>query len=162
MYRHDFYALMLLLLCSPLYAGDKYQLSMKEGPSLEIQTDEFKPKLNMISKCGDYVCAINGSPFYGSDGKIPNTRFTHIDFIIGKTRVSIDADGMYDPKLSKESLSDRFTIQHYWGDFYKVTARLSDGAGAYLVQWQVSKHGAIRTHISDYETLSDLHALISK
>lgn len=69
---------------------------------------------------------------------------------------------MYDPGITKDNINDRISIEHYWGDFYKVTGNFSDGAGSYVVQWLVTENAAIRTHISDIESLMDLSSALAK
>ena len=147
----------MLLLAVPAYANESYQLEIDKVGRLHVQVSSFIQSDHDVVSCGDFVCAIDGAPFFGSDGKIPQHKLSRMRFFFGDTEVNLDVDSMFDPGLSKENISNRIFIKHYWGGFYKVTGKFSDGAGSYIAEWLISKHGALRTTLSSYEMFFDLY-----
>jgi hypothetical protein len=124
--------------------------------SVKVYVEKFVPEKHKIKSCGDYTCLIDGNPFFGSDGEIPSEKIARIVFLHQDCIMNLDVNAMYDPNISSDNIKYRIKVDHYWGAFYKVTGRFSDGAGAYIAQWIVTNGGSIRTHISDYETLYEL------
>ena len=122
--------------------------------SLTLTEAPFIKSKQKITYCGDSVCLIDGTPFWGSDGKLPETLLNEITIKIGSSRISLDNTGMFDPLLSEHN-QHQFKVEHYYGDTWKVKARFSDGAGAYYAEWLVTKDGAIRTLLGDSELLYD-------
>lgn len=61
----------LIGLGSSCIAGEKtVSVPVKDVGSLHIITAAFKPNKHKIKYCGDYLCVIDDSLFFGSDGKI--------------------------------------------------------------------------------------------
>lgn len=129
--------------------------------SIEVHTELFKPEEHKIKSCGDYTCLINDSPFFGSDGKIPSEKLTKIVFSHSSYKINLDVSAMYDPNINNGNIKNRIKVDHYWGAFYKVTGRFSDGAGTYIAQWMITKGGSIRTHISGTEDVYELFKEVS-
>jgi len=124
--------------------------------SIKVYVEIFKPEEHKLKSCGDYTCLINDSPFFGSDGKIPSEKITKIVFSHSGCKINLDVSAMYDPNINNGNIKNRIKVDHYWGEFYKVTGRFSDGAGTYIAQWIVTKGASIRTHISDTEDVYEL------
>jgi len=143
-------------------ADEKYIKNIKNIGVLHIYVKPFDSKSHKIVSCGDYICAIDGSPFFGTDGKLPTKALSKLTFLLNNTPINLNVRSMYEPGITNDNLNDRISVQHYWGDFYKITGKFSDGSGSYVSQWLVSKHGAIRTNISDLELLSDFHSFVTK
>lgn len=136
--------------------------SYNDGITLIMTINPFDAKSHTIKKCGDYICLIDGKPFYGSDGKMPKRVVSRLVFVKKGKRIDLDVSSMYDPSLNAEAMKTHISVLPYWGDAYKVTGYFSDGAGAYVCQWLVMSDGAIRTHISNFEELIDLTTKVQK
>ncbi len=131
-------------------------ININDVGTIEITIEKFSPQQHEVKKCGDYICFIDGNMAFGSDGNMPDQIITRMVFKRDSSETMLDISGMFNPDINKDNKEFRITGAHYWGDLYKIHARLSDGAGAYFVEWVVSKEGATRTHISDYESLQEL------
>jgi len=144
-------------------AGEKSaSMTVKDVGSLHFITATFKPDKHKIKYCGDYLCIIDSSLFFGSDGKKPTTITKHFYFKFKDIKVNLNVKGMFDTGITPENISQRISVSHYWGDFYKVAGHFSDGAGSYIAQWIVSKDGSIRTHLSDMETALDIPGIMNR
>jgi len=154
--------ILIFVLASTANAEEKYVKNIKNVGILNIYVEPFNLKSHKISPCGDYICAIDGSPFFGTDGKIPTKTLSKLTFLVNNTLINLDVSAMYEPGITNDNLNERISVQHYWGDFYKIIGKFSDGSGSYVSQWLVSKHGAIRTNISDIELLSDFHSIVTQ
>ena len=153
----------LISLGSSCTAGEKTaSLTVKDVGSLHFITATFKADEHKLKFCGDYLCVIDDTLFFGSDGKKPNTITKRFFFKINGNNIDLNITGMFEPGVTPENISQRINVEPYWGDFYKVAGRFSDGAGSYIAQWIVSKDGAIRTHLSDMETALDIPGMISR
>ncbi len=162
---HKYIAYSLILICflaSTVNAEEKYIKIIKGVGNLNIYVEPFVQDSHKISSCGDYICAIDGSPFFGTDGKLPTKKLSRLIFIFDNESISLNIKAMYEPGITNSNINERISVQHYWGGFYKVTGKFSDGAGSYVSQWLVSKQGAIRTNISNLELLSDFYSHVTK
>lgn len=151
-----------LMMSSAVWGGEVIKGSYSDGVTLTITIDPFDSKLHTVKKCGDYICLIDGKPFYGSDGAMPEHVVSHLVFEKKGKQIVLDVSSMYDPIINNENMKMSLSVQPYWGDAYKVTGYFSDGAGAYVCQWLVMSDGAIRTHISNFEELIDLTSKAQK
>lgn len=153
----------LICLGTSCVAGEKVSsLTVKDVGSLHFITATFKADEHKLKFCGDYLCVIDDNLFFGSDGKKPKTITKRFFFKINGFNIDLNITGMFEPAVTPENISQRISVEHYWGDFYKVAGRFSDGAGSYIAQWIVSKDGAIRTHLSDMETALDIPGMINR
>lgn len=141
---------------SPPSQTNTLSATYTENIQLTLEVSSFNAKAHKLDYCGDYLCLIDGQPFFGSDGKIPKEQLNSLNIKIKQHSLALDTSGMFDMVLRQEDIKDRIQVTHTWGDAYKVRGRFSDGAGGYIVEWLVLKNGSIRTHISDLESLMDL------
>lgn len=148
--------LILLLLCPLTVQSDSIETSIEGIGTIKMYMEKFIPQNHTIENCGDYTCIIDGELFFGTDGKIPNKKITKMVFVHKDFVTELETSGMYDPAINKDNIKSRIRAAHYWGDFYKVVAQLSDGAGTYVAQWIVTKNCSMRTHISNMESAQDL------
>jgi hypothetical protein len=131
-------------------------INIKDVGTVEITIEKFSPQEHVVKKCGDYICFIDGNLAFGSDGNLPDHIITRMLFKRDSSKTMLDISGMFNPQINEDNKEFHITGSHYWGDLYKIHAQLSDGAGAYFVEWVVSKEGSTRTHIGDYESLQEL------
>jgi hypothetical protein len=129
-----------------------------DGFAVNMSTQPFVAEDHKIKFCGDYVCLIDHHLPFGVDGKLPKMAVSALTVQFGDRAVELNTDGMFDPFDESSELLSRLSIDAYWGDFYKVTGRFSDGAASYLAQWVVSSHGSSRIFLGSAELLDDLHA----
>ncbi len=121
--------------------------------TMKLYTKKFDPKAHQLTYCGTYLCLIDGKPFWGSDGQLPEDELSQIIIESGQGSTALDVSSMYEPMFDKDNIAMRIKAVPTWADFYKIRARLSDGAGAYTVEWLVTPKGSARTHIGDGESL---------
>lgn len=102
------YLLLLFFLTmsiSPVVFGSEViKGSYEKGATLTLTVDVFDSKSHTIKKCGDYVCLIDGKPFYGTDGKIPKHVVTSLIFEKQGKRIALDVSSMYEPMVTSESM----------------------------------------------------------
>jgi len=148
----------VLTACTPLVcSSDTIHITFPEGPRLELSVSKFEKKNHQVSLCGEeYVCLVDGLPFWGTDGKIPQEKIDFIKFTHNNYSANLDVTGMYDPLIAPEDKA-RFSVSHYFDDSWKVRGRFSDGAGSYYVEWLVTKNGSTRTTIGDSESLYEMY-----
>lgn len=127
-----------------------------ENIKLSATVSPFKQKLHKIEYCGDYLCLIDNTPFFGTDGKLPSQQLDKITLSINGQSVVLNTKGMFNPTLTPSTITNRIQVTHFWGNVYKVKGEFSDGAGAYLAEWLIVKNQALRTAIGNKEGLSDL------
>ncbi len=143
-----------------VWGGETIKASYKDGVTLAITIDPFDAKAHATKKCGDYVCLIDGKPFYGSDGAVPKYAVSRLVFEKNGKQTALDVSSMYDPWIDSESMKRSFSVDSSeysgGGSFSRITGYFSDGAGAYVCQWLVIMDGAIRNHISNSEELGEL------
>ena len=82
---------------------------------------------------------IDGKPFWGTDGEMPREEYKNIQIYINGKQVFIPEsayDDLYEPTFYTENNSVYYDKEH---DNYYIVATNSDGAGAYIVCWQIEK-----------------------
>ncbi|WP_370052317.1 hypothetical protein [Neptunomonas sp.] len=129
-----------------------------DGFAVNMSTQPFVAEDHEITFCGEYVCLIDQQLPFGNDGKLPKKLVSVLVVQFGDRAVELNTDGMFDPFDESSELLSRLSIDAYWGDFYKVTGRFSDGAASYIAQWVVSSYGSSRVFLGSAELLDDLHA----
>lgn len=118
----------LISLGTSCTAGEKTaSLTVKDVGSLHFITATFKADEHKLKFCGDYLCVIDDTLFFGSDGKKPNTITKRFFFKINGNNIDLNITGMFEPGVTPENISQRINVEPYWGDFYKVAGRFSDG-----------------------------------
>ena len=138
------------------WSAEVIEGSYDNGVTLTMTIDPFDAKSHKIKMCGDYVCLIDGKPFYGSDGTVPTHVLSRLVLAKKGNQIALDVSSMYDPMVNNETMKIHMSVQPYGADTYKVRGHFSDGAGAYLCQWLVVGEGSIRTHIGNAEELAEL------
>ena len=82
---------------------------------------------------------IDGKPFWGTDGEMPREEYKNIQIYINGKQVSLPKsayDDLYEPAFYTENNSIYYDKEQ---DSYYIVATNSDGAGAYMVCWQIEK-----------------------
>ena len=115
-----------------------------EGKEIQVtlSTEKFdknKHSFKYHKEYRDIVEKIDGEPFWGTDGNMPKREYKSIEVKIRGKQVSIPQSAYND---SYESyLYTEFNSVHYDkdNDILYIVANNGDGAGSYMVCWQIEK-----------------------
>ena len=129
---------------------------------LTFVVSEFDKNKSTITDCGEgYICQIDNSPFWGSDGGIPQSALSKAFVTVNGKNIKLETSGMYNPSISN-STKNNYVVKHYYGNTWKVRGTFSDGAGAYHAEWLITKDGSMRILLGDGELLYDAFNSIFK
>ena len=101
--------------------------------------DKSKHSFKYHKEYRDIIEKIDGKPFWGTDGEIPREEYKNIQIYINGKQVFIPKsayDDLYEPTFYTEHNSVHYDKEH---DSYYIVAINSDGAGTYMVCWQIEK-----------------------
>ena len=101
--------------------------------------DKSKHSFKYNKEYPDAIEKIDGKPFWGTDGNIPKKEYKSIEVKIRGKQVSIPKSAYSD--LYESYLYTEFNSVHYDkdNDILYIVANNGDGAGAYMVCWQIEK-----------------------
>ena len=101
--------------------------------------DKSKHSFKYHKEYRDMIEKIDGKPFWGTDGEMPREEYKNILININGKQVFIPKsayDDLYEPTFYTENNSVYYDKEL---DSYYIVATNSDGAGAYMVCWQIEK-----------------------
>ena len=101
--------------------------------------DKSKHSFKYHKEYRDMIEKIDGKPFWGTDGEMPREEYKNIQIYINGKQVFIPKsayDDLYEPTFYTENNSVYYDKEH---DSYYIVATNSDGAGTYMVCWQIEK-----------------------
>lgn len=101
--------------------------------------DKSKHSFKYHKEYRDIIEKIDGKPFWGTDGEMPREEYKNIQIYINGKQVFIPKsayDDLYEPTFYTENNSVYYDKEL---DSYYIVATNSDGAGAYMVCWQIEK-----------------------
>ena len=115
-----------------------------EGKEIQVtlsteKFDKSKHSFKYHKEYRDIIEKIDGNPFWGTDGNIPKEAYKSIEVKIREKQVSIPQSAysdLYEPNLYTDL---NFVYYDKDSDSYYIVATNSDGAGAYMVCWQIEK-----------------------
>ena len=101
--------------------------------------DKSKHSFKYHKEYRDVIEKIDGKPFWGTDGNMPKREYKSIEVKIRGKQVSIPQSAYND--LYESYLYTEFNSVHYDkdNDILYIVANNGDGAGAYMVCWQIEK-----------------------
>ena len=101
--------------------------------------DKSKHSFKYHKEYRDIIEKIDGKPFWGTDGNMPKREYKSIEVKIRGKQVSIPQSAYND--LYESYLYTEFNSVHYDkdNDILYIVANNGDGAGAYMVCWQIEK-----------------------
>ena len=101
--------------------------------------DKSKHSFKYHKEYRDIIEEIDGKPFWGTDGNMPKRAYKSIEVKIRGKQVSIPQSAYND--LYESYLYTEFNSVHYDkdNDILYIVALNGDGAGAYMVCWQIEK-----------------------
>ena len=115
-----------------------------EGKEIQVvlSTEKFdkdKHSFKYHKEYRDVIEKIDGKPFWGTDGNMPKREYKSIEIKIRGKQVPIPKSAYND--LYESSLYIEFNSVHYDkdNDILYIVANNGDGAGAYMVCWQIEK-----------------------
>ena len=115
-----------------------------EGKDIQValsteKFDKSKHSFKYHKEYRDIIEKIDGKPFWGTDGNMPKREYKSIEVKIGGKQVSIPQSAYND--LYESYLYTEFNSVHYDkdNDILYIVANNGDGAGAYMVCWQIEK-----------------------
>lgn len=101
--------------------------------------DKNKHSFIYYKESHHFIEKIDGKPFWGTDGEMPREEYKNILININGKQVFIPKsayDDLYEPTFYTEHNSVYHDKEQ---DSYYIVATNSDGAGAYMVCWQIEK-----------------------
>jgi len=115
-----------------------------EGKEIQVvlsteKFDKSKHSFKYHKEYRDVIEKIDGKPFWGTDGNMPKREYKSIEVKIRGKQVSIPQSAYND--LYESYLYTEFNSVHYDkdNDILYIVANNGDGAGAYMVCWQIEK-----------------------
>ena len=115
-----------------------------EGKEIQVtlsteKFDKSKHSFKYHKEYRDIIEKIDGKPFWGTDGNMPKREYKSIEVKIRGKQVSIPKSAYGD--LYESYLYTEFNSVHYDkdNDILYIVALNGDGAGAYMVCWQIEK-----------------------
>ena len=115
-----------------------------EGKEIQVvlsteKFDKSKHSFKYHKEYRDIIEKIDGEPFWGTDGNMPKREYKSIEVKIRGKQVSIPQSAYND--LYESYLYTEFNSVHYDkdNDILYIVANNGDGAGAYMVCWQIEK-----------------------
>ena len=115
-----------------------------EGKEIQVtlsteKFDKSKHSFKYHKEYRDIIEKIDGKPFWGTDGNMPKREYKSIEVKIRGKQVSIPQSAYND--LYESYLYTEFNSVHYDkdNDILYIVANNGDGAGAYMVCWQIEK-----------------------
>ena len=115
-----------------------------EGKEIQVvlsteKFDKSKHSFKYHKEYRDVIEKIDGKPFWGTDGNMPKREYKSIEVKIRGKQVSIPQSAYND--LYESYLYTEFNSVHYDkdNDILYIVALNGDGAGAYMVCWQIEK-----------------------
>ena len=115
-----------------------------EGKEIQVvlsteKFDKSKHSFKYHKEYRDVIEKIDGKLFWGTDGNMPKREYKSIEVKIRGKQVPIPKSAYND--LYESSLYIEFNSVHYDkdNDILYIVANNGDGAGAYMVCWQIEK-----------------------
>ena len=115
-----------------------------EGKEIQVtlsteKFDKSKHSFKYHKEYRDIIEKIDGKPFWGTDGNMPKREYKSIEVKIRGKQVPIPKSAYND--LYESSLYIEFNSVHYDkdNDILYIVANNGDGAGSYMVCWQIEK-----------------------
>ena len=115
-----------------------------EGKEIQVtlsteKFDKSKHSFKYHKEYRDIIEKIDGKPFWGTDGNMPKREYKSIEVKIRGKQVSIPQSAYND--LYESYLYTEFNSVHYDkdNDILYIVANNGDGAGSYMVCWQIEK-----------------------
>ena len=126
------------------YSDNLIEFSISDY-NIEIQTQKFNSKNHKIHQENNFIYAIDGKEFLGSDGILPQTEYKSFKINFKGKEIIIPKDNytnLYNANLDKMKLTYNKALSQYY-----LFGTFSDGAGVYDAIW-VLENGKIVKYIA--------------
>lgn len=122
----------------------------KDTIKLIVTKTKFNPKDNKLQYHEEntsknevrWLEKINGKEIWGTDGNIPNNQYGQITLTLGKNKIHLPVDNLFEPNLDYTTVN----IDEKNKTIY-ISAMNSDGAGGYAVLW-IIENGKFKQRIT--------------
>ena len=117
-----------------VFEGKEIQVILTSG-----KFDKSKHSFVYYKESHHSIEKIDGKAFWGTDGEMPREEYKNIQIYINGKQISLPKsayDDLYEPTFYTEHNSVYYDKEL---DNYYIVATNSDGAGAYMVCWQIEK-----------------------
>jgi len=156
--KHLFKILFFLFIIAESYSQTQSgEIALGKNISLLWTTIVFKQTEHKIevskTEFGDnYICKIDGKPWFGSDFGIekPRNQLIKLTFKINGKETELDVTNMFNPSFEGILSEHQFLLKKEVG-FYRLYSFFSDGAGTYTVHWKIVNESSVREVISSDE-----------
>ena len=144
----------LFLLTKGFSQTQSGEIVLKKNASILWSTNVFKESEHKVEICKtelgwEFICKIDDKPWFGSDLGMekPDSQLIKLILKIDNQIVELDVSGMFNTNYLTK---DQFLLKKE-GEFYKLYAFFSDGAGSYTAHWLIINGSSIREVISSDE-----------
>jgi hypothetical protein len=125
--------------------GKNKVILKKDSLKISITAKEFIPNKSRLTyedqNDGHFLAKINGKPYWGTDGDVPNLQYGDVSIQHGKRTFTIPPEKLND--LFQPNLDKTVCFFDRKQDIIYLSSTNSDGAGSYVVLW-VLKAGFFR------------------
>jgi hypothetical protein len=133
----------------------RQEVALGKDVSLVLETRAFEAKRHDVRLCAEGVpCLIDGKPVFGTHGSLPSIEIVSLTLRMGERRIPLDASAMYNPWSPREDRDVYAWLSRELGDRLVIRGEFSDGAAAYVAEWEVVEGSALRTVLKCAECLS--------
>lgn len=139
-----------------------------DGITLTITNKPFDSSAHKVVFCSERSddppkpCIIDGKGFYGGNGELPKTEVESLIFSQNGKKIYLDTSSIFDTGVSNSNIKKHISVEP-WSGAYRVVAYFGEVQEPYIVHWLVMpKGGAVRNHLSDYESLVSLLYKVNK
>jgi len=132
-----------------------WEVSLAEEYCVLMEVLEFVPSKAELELCehldGEGICSINGDVVFGTDWRMPRTRFGFLKLVVNNVdTISLDVSGLFNPTLIGEEPRNVFELQKTRIGLV-LRGFFSDGAGSYFSEWLIIGSASLRTKVEYYE-----------
>jgi len=142
------------------FANDLKRYDLGNNIFLVLEEKTFMGKKHKITYCSDSkktVCLIDKHIPFGIDGKLPQEEFSYITLQVKNKKYLLDSSQMYDAwglrALGDDNIVDYFVASCYDASNCIARGLFSDGAGAFIAEWQIRSGISQRTVITNQSDL---------
>ncbi|MBS1597693.1 MAG: hypothetical protein JST75_05680 [Bacteroidetes bacterium] len=128
----------------PLTSYDKDYIQFSENNiTITVRTGTFAQLKHKLTYEGKFLVKIDGKPYYGNYGKIPQTTITEVTVITGKDTIHVPQNALFDLYNPVLNSADAVYVSADKRKLY-VYMLNKDEAGSYEVTWVIQDNKYLR------------------
>lgn len=128
------------------------QIDLGNGVIVYLKASVFDSSQHACFYCQkNCICRIDGMEFYGTDCDVPRTKLDSAKIQVRNKVYTLETSGMYNPWFSQPS--KQFCRIEQTKSTLILRALFSDGAGAYIAEWQIKNNKVKRTILTNDERI---------